>query len=72
MCVRPPSSPADGDVREIYVGPKLGRSVKKNNNTNQCFVGRVRSAPADRRYPHQRALHVVAGRCGLRGAEQQM
>lgn len=34
VCVRPPSSPADGELREIYVtvGRELGRTVRKKNN----------------------------------------
>ncbi|XP_022177464.1 plexin-A1-like [Myzus persicae] len=34
VCLRPPSSPADGDLREIHVtvGREFGRTVMKNNN----------------------------------------
>ncbi|XP_022161624.1 plexin-A1-like [Myzus persicae] len=36
VCVRPPSSTEDGDLREIYVtvGHEFGRTVKKNSNTD--------------------------------------
>jgi len=40
VCVRPPSSSSDGDVREIYVivGRELARTVKKKkNNTDKRF-----------------------------------
>jgi len=60
VCERPPSSPTDGDVREIYVtvGRVFGRTVKKINKTDKRRVGPLGVFEA-----FQLILGILTGAC---------